>query len=416
MDVKNGWNQVVEREDVANLMNVIDEIQANVAEIQAIRRDIHAHPEVGYEVHRTADLVASKLEGWGLAVTRGIGRTGLVATLQHGTSDRAIGLRADMDALPMEESNIFSHRSTLAGAMHACGHDGHTAMLLGAAQYLAKHRHFDGTVQFIFQPAEEAGAGAQAMIDDALFTRFPVDAVFGVHNWPGIPAGHFAVRPGPIMASTSIFKITLRGAGCHGAMPHMGRDPVIAAAQLVSALQSIISRNKNPIESAAMSVTQIHGGEAYNVVPTDTWIGGTVRTFSDATLDVIEKRMRAMVDAIALAFDCQSEITFDRNYPPTVNDAEQTAMAVEVMRQLVGEDKVNASVDPTMAAEDFSFMLQARPGCYAFIGNGSGDHRSAGHGAGPCLLHNASYDFNDALLPIGSSYFVKLVERFLSEA
>lgn len=397
-------------------MALIDDIQENVAEIQAIRRDIHAHPEVGYEVHRTADLVAAKLAGWGLSVTRHIGKTGLVATLKNGTSQRAIGLRADMDALPMEESNLFSYRSTIAGAMHACGHDGHTAMLLGAARYLAKHRDFDGTVQFIFQPAEEAGAGAQAMIDDGLFERFPVDAVFGVHNWPGIPAGHFAVRPGPIMASTSIFKITLRGAGCHGAMPHMGRDPVITAAQLVSSLQSIVSRNKNPIESAAMSVTQIHGGEAFNVVPTDTWIGGTVRTFSDDTLDLIEKRMRAMVAAIALAFDCESEITFDRNYPPTVNDATQTALAVEVMRDVVGEDQVNASVDPTMAAEDFSFMLRARPGCYAFLGNGSGDHRSAGHGAGPCLLHNASYDFNDALLPVGSSYFVKLVQRFLQPA
>jgi len=397
-------------------MEVLDDIQANVAEIQAIRRDIHAHPEVGYEVHRTADLVASKLIGWGLSVTRHIGRTGLVATLKNGTSNRAIGLRADMDALPMQESNHFPYRSTVSGAMHACGHDGHTAMLLGAAQYLAKHRDFDGTVQFIFQPAEEGGAGAQAMIDDGLFERFPVDAIFGVHNWPGIPAGNFAVRPGPIMASTSDFKITLRGAGCHGAMPHMGRDPVIAAAQLVSSLQSIISRNKNPIESAAMSVTQIHGGEAFNVVPTDTWIGGTVRTFSDDTLDLLEKRIRAMAAAIALAFDCESEITFHRNYPPTVNDAEQTAFAVKVMQALVGEDKVNTSVDPTMGAEDFSFMLQARPGCYAFLGNGSGDHRSAGHGAGPCLLHNASYDFNDALLPIGSTYFVKLVQRFLNQA
>jgi hippurate hydrolase len=397
-------------------MEVLDDIQANVAEIQAIRRDIHAHPEVGYEVHRTSDLVASKLIGWGLAVTRHIGRTGLVATLKNGTSKRAIGLRADMDALPMQESNQFPYRSTVKGAMHACGHDGHTAMLLGAAQYLAKHRDFDGSVQFIFQPAEEAGAGAQAMIDDGLFERFPVDAIFGVHNWPGIPAGQFAVRAGPIMASTSDFKITLRGAGCHGAMPHMGTDPVIAAAQLVSSLQSIISRNKNPIESAAMSVTQIHGGEAFNVVPTDTWIGGTVRTFSDGALDMIEKRIRAMAAATALAFDCESEITFDRNYPPTVNDAEQTAFAVEVMQALVGEGNVNTSVDPTMGAEDFSFMLQARPGCYAFLGNGSGEHRSAGHGAGPCLLHNASYDFNDALLPIGSSYFVKLVQGFLNPA
>lgn len=389
-------------------------IDAKVDEIRAIRRDIHAHPEVGYEVHRTSDLVASKLEQWGLTVTRGIGRTGLVATLKRGTSARSIGLRADMDALPMQESNDFAHRSTVAGAMHACGHDGHTAMLLGAAQYLASNPDFDGTVHFIFQPAEEAGAGAQAMIEDGLFERFPVDAVFGVHNWPGIPEGHFGVRPGPIMASTSIFKITLRGAGCHGAMPHMGRDPLFTAAQLVTALQSILSRNKNPIDAAAMSVTQIHGGEAFNVVPTDAWIGGTVRTFSDETLDLIESRMRAIVSATALAYDCESEISFDRNYPPTVNDVAQTAFAVDVMREVVGDDKVNAAVDPTMAAEDFSFMLRARPGCYAFLGNGMGDHRTAGHGAGPCLLHNASYDFNDALLPVGARYFVRLAQRFLA--
>lgn len=394
-------------------MNLISEIQERANEIQIIRRDIHAHPEVGYDVHRTANLVAAKLEQWGLSVTRNIGKTGLVGTLRRGTSSRSIGLRADMDALPMQESNEFAHRSTVIGSMHACGHDGHTAMLLGAAQYLSSDDDFDGTVHFIFQPAEEAGAGAQAMIDDGLFERFPVDAVFGVHNWPGIPAGHFGVRPGPIMASTSLFKVTLRGAGCHGAMPHLGIDPVIAAAHLVTSLQSIITRNKSPIEAAAMSVTQIHGGEAQNVVPTDAWIGGTVRTFSDGTLDLIEQRMRSIVSATALAFGCESEIAFDRNYPPTVNDTAQTALAVEVMRELVGDANVDTAVDPTMAAEDFSFMLRARPGCYAFLGNGSGDHRTVGHGAGPCLLHNASYDFNDDLLPIGSSYFVKLVQRFL---
>ncbi|CAE6753671.1 Hippurate hydrolase [Paraburkholderia nemoris] len=396
-------------------MNLIDDILSRAAEIQTIRRDIHAHPEVGYDVVRTSELVAAKLEHWGLDVTRSVGRTGVVATLKRGTSARAIGLRADMDALPMQESNEFAHRSTIAGAMHACGHDGHTAMLLGAAQYLAADNGFDGTVQFIFQPAEEAGAGAQAMIDDGLFERFPVDAVFGVHNWPGIAAGNFGVRPGPIMASTSLFKITLRGAGCHGAMPHLGRDPVIAAAQLVTSLQSILTRNKNPIEAAALSVTQVHAGEAQNVVPTEAWLGGTVRTFSDETLDLIEDRLRAISSATALAFGCECDVVFDRNYPPTVNDATQTALAVEVMRELVGDGNVNASVDPTMAAEDFAFMLRAKPGCYAFLGNGSGDHRTPGHGAGPCLLHNSSYDFNDELLPIGSSYFVKLVHRFLSK-
>jgi amidohydrolase len=336
-----------------------------------------------------------------------------VGTLTRGSSTRAIGLRADMDALPVQEANTFAHRSTVAGAMHACGHDGHTAMLLGAAQHLAAHGTFDGTVNVIFQPAEEAGGGARAMIDDGLFERFPCDAVFGLHNWPGIPEGDFAVRPGALMASTSLFRITLRGAGCHAAMPHLGRDPVFAAGQVLSALQGIVTRNRNPIDGAVLSVTQIHAGEALNVVPTDAWLGGTVRTFSDETLDLIERRMKAVVAATASAFDCESEVDFERQYPATINDPAQTALAVEVMRELVGDEHVNATAEPTMAAEDFSFMLRAKPGCYAFIGNGSGDHRAVGHGAGPCLLHNASYDFNDALLPVGASYFVKLAERFL---
>lgn len=389
------------------------DIEALAPALKALRRDIHAHPELGYEVFRTSNLVARKLEEWGIEVTRGVGRTGVVGTLRRGTGTRSIGLRADMDALPMQETNTFAHRSTVAGAMHACGHDGHTAMLLGAARHLASHGDFDGTVHFIFQPAEEAGAGARAMIDDGLFERFPVDAVFGVHNWPGIPTGHFAVRPGPLMASTSLFKITLRGAGCHGAMPHLGRDPVIAAGHVLLALQSIVSRNKNPVEAAALSVTQIHAGEAQNVVPADAWLGGTVRTFTTAMLDLIESRLRAVVAATATAFDCEYEIAFDRNYPPTVNDPAQTAFAVEVMREVVSAEKVDPAVDPTMAAEDFSFMLKARPGCYAFLGNGMGDHREMGHGGGPCLLHNSSYDFNDELLTIGARYFVRLVERFL---
>lgn len=395
-------------------MKLLPEILAQSDALQRIRHDIHAHPEVGYEVHRTADLVASQLEAYGIAVTRGVGRTGLVGTLKRGNGSKSIGLRADMDALPMQESNTFAHRSTNQNAMHACGHDGHTTMLLGAAQYLAAHGDFDGTVQFFFQPAEEAGAGAQAMIDDGLFTRFPVDGVFGVHNWPGIPTGHFGVRPGAIMASTSSFKITLKGAGCHAAMPHTGRDPVFATAQLVSALQGVISRNKNPIEAAVLSVTQMHAGEVNNVVPTDAWVGGTVRTFSDAMIDMIERRVNLIAQNVAAAFECEATVQFDREYPPTINDAAQTAFAVEAMRAVVGDEAVNAEVEPTMAAEDFSFMLRAKPGCYAFLGNGTGDHRDVGHGGGPCLLHNASYDFNDALLPVGASYFVTLVQRYLT--
>ncbi|MCM2494971.1 M20 aminoacylase family protein [Burkholderia glumae] len=395
-------------------MKLIESIQADAAELQAIRRDIHAHPEIGYDVLRTAELVAARLEGWGYLVTRGVGRSGVVGTLRRGTSPRAIALRADMDALPVQEANDFAHRSTVAGAMHACGHDGHTAMLLGAARHLAREGEFDGTVQLFFQPAEEAGGGARAMIEDGLFARFPVDAVFGLHNWPGIAAGDFAVRPGPLMASTSLFRITLRGAGCHAAMPHLGRDPVFAAGQVLSALQGIVTRNRNPIEGAVLSVTQIHAGEAMNVVPTDAWLGGTVRTFSDATLGLIERRMRAVVAATAAAFECESEVEFTHQYPATVNDAAQTAFAAGVMRELVGDEHVDAAAEPTMAAEDFSFMLRERPGCYAFIGNGTGEHRAMGHGGGPCLLHNASYDFNDALLPVGASYFVRLVERFLA--
>jgi hippurate hydrolase len=394
-------------------MKLIESITANADELQAIRRDIHAHPELGYDVFRTAALVAARLEQWGFAVTPNVGRTGVVGTLTRGASARAIGLRADMDALPVQEANGFAHRSTAPGVMHACGHDGHTAMLLGAARHLAEHGRFDGTVHVIFQPAEEAGGGARAMIEDGLFERFPCDAVFGLHNWPGIAAGDFAVRPGALMASTSLFKIKLRGAGCHAAMPHLGRDPVLAAAHLLTALQGIVTRNRNPVEGAVLSVTQIHAGEALNVVPTDAWLGGTVRTFSEDMLDLIERRMRTIAASVSSAFDCECEVDFERQYPATINDPAQTALAVEVMRELVGEGHVNASVDPTMAAEDFSFMLNERPGCYAFLGNGSGDHRVPGHGAGPCLLHNASYDFNDALLPVGASYFVKLVERFL---
>ncbi|TDG03529.1 amidohydrolase [Paraburkholderia guartelaensis] len=395
-------------------MNLNSDIVNFSPEIEAIRRDIHAHPELGYEVHRTAEIVATRLEEWGVSVTRGVGKTGIVGTLTRGASKRAIGLRADMDALPMQELNDFPHRSTHQGVMHACGHDGHTAMLLGAARYLARSADFDGTVRFIFQPAEEEGAGARAMIEDGLFERFPVDAVFGLHNWPGIPAGHFGVRPGPLMASASLFRIELQGAGCHGAMPHLGHDPVFAAAQIITSLQSIISRNKNPIHAAALSVTQVHSGDAQNVVPNEAWLGGTVRTFSDEMLDLIENRVREIASATASALGCVSSVKFVRNYPATVNDHEYTTLAMGVMRELVGEDAVDGAIPPTMASEDFSFMLRAKPGCYAFIGNGTGDHRSLGHGAGPCLLHNGSYDFNDALLPIGSSYFVRLVERLLA--
>ncbi|SDD97864.1 M20 aminoacylase family protein [Paraburkholderia lycopersici] len=397
-------------------MKLIPEIQAAQGEIQGLRRTIHAHPELRYEETQTSDLVASKLAEWGIEVHRGMGRTGVVGVLKRGNGNRTIGLRADMDALPIEELNTFDHRSRNEGKMHACGHDGHTAMLLGAAQYLARHGQFDGTIVFIFQPAEEGGAGAKAMIEDGLFKQFPVDAVFGIHNWPGMPAGHFGVTEGPIMASSNEFRIEIRGVGSHAALPHNGRDPVFTAVQIANGLQSIITRNKKPLDTAVLSITQIHAGDAVNVVPNTAWIAGTVRTFTTETLDLIESRLRKIAGSTAEAYECSVDITFYRNYPPTVNSGAETKFAVEVMRDVVGTDHVDANVEPTMGAEDFSFMLLEKPGCYAFLGNGEGGHREAGHGTGPCMLHNASYDFNDQLLPVGSSYWVHLATRFLAQA
>jgi len=395
-------------------MYSIPEIEASHEEIKALRRTIHAHPELSYEEKKTSQLVAESLERWGVMVHRGIGRTGVVGVLTRGTSTRRIGLRADMDALPITEINTFEHRSKNAGRMHACGHDGHTAMLLGAAKHLAKHGKFDGTIVFIFQPAEEGGGGAKAMIKDGLFKQFPVDAVFGIHNWPGMPAGNFGVTEGTLMASSNAFRITVKGIGSHAAMPHNGRDPIFAALQIANGMQGIITRSKKPIDTAVLSITQIHAGDALNVIPDEAWIGGTVRTFTVETLDVIERRMRTIVESTAAAYECEAVLDFIRNNPPTINDVEQTRFAVSVMEEVVGKRQVNSSVEPTMGAEDFSYMLLARPGCYAFLGNGEGQHRDPGHGLGPCMLHNASYDFNDALLPIGSTYFVRLAERFLS--
>lgn len=396
-------------------MNLIPEIEADKTEIQEFRRHLHANPELGYDVHETADFVAARLTEWGIEVERGVGRTGLVGTLKRGRSLRAVGLRADMDALPIHETNDFAHKSKNPGKMHACGHDGHVAMLLGAAHYLSEHGDFDGIVHFIFQPAEEAGAGAQAMVDDGLFERFPVDAVFGVHNWPGLPEGTIGLRDGAIMASSNRFKITVRGTSCHAARPHTGRDSILAASQLVSSLQSIVSRNVSPLESVVLSVCQFHAGTADNVVPGEAVISGTVRTFGDKTTDFIEERLKAMSLATATGFGCEVKCDFVRYYPSTVNDVAQADFAAAVAAEVVGDAKVVKNVEPSMASEDFSFMLRARPGCYAFVGNGEGLHRDNGHGLGPCELHNSSYDFNDALLPVGASYFARLVERFLPQ-
>ncbi len=398
-------------------MQVIDTIAAQAAGIAAVRRDIHAHPELCFEELRTADLVAQNLADWGIPIHRGLGTTGVVGIVHGrdgGACGRAIGLRADMDALPMQEFNTFDHASRHSGKMHACGHDGHTAMLLAAAQHLAQHRDFDGTVYLIFQPAEEGGGGAREMIKDGLFERYPMEAVFGMHNWPGMAVGQFAVSPGPVMASTSEFKITIRGKGGHAAMPHTGIDPVPIACQMVQSFQTIISRNKKPVDAGVISVTMIHAGEATNVVPDSCELQGTVRTFTLEVLDLIEQRMRKIAQHACAAHDAQCEFEFVRNYPPTVNAPAEAAFARKVMASIVGEANVLAQ-EPTMGAEDFSYMLQALPGAYCFIANGDGDHRAMGHGGGPCTLHNPSYDFNDALIPLGATYWVRLAHEWLNQ-
>ena len=394
-------------------MLLIESILAEAAGIAALRRDIHAHPELCFEEVRTADLVARQLEAWGIEVHRGLGRTGVVGVIRNGSSPRGVGIRADMDALPIQEHNHFGHASRHAGKMHACGHDGHTAMLLAAAQYLARHRNFDGTVYLIFQPAEEGGGGAREMMRDGLFDRFPMEAIFGAHNWPGIPAGKIGVKTGPCFASSNEFKIVLRGKGCHGAMPHMGTDPVPAACQMVQAFQTILTRNKHPLDTGVISVTMIHTGEATNVIPESCEMQGTVRTFTTPVLDLIERRMRQIAQSTAEAFELECDFEFDRNYPPTINHDAESAFIRDIGMEVLGADNVQEFV-PTMGAEDFSYFLQEKPGCYFVIGNGDGTHRDGGHGLGPCTLHNPSYDFNDDLIPIGASLWVRVAERWLN--
>jgi hippurate hydrolase len=397
-------------------MRLLPEIVDSAPAIQAIRRDIHAHPELRFEEIRTAELVAETLTRWGVPIVRGLGKTGVVGRIDGDLGPgKMIGLRADMDALPLQEKNAFAHASQHQGKMHACGHDGHTAMLLGAAQYFSSHRDFAGSIIFIFQPAEEGGGGAREMIADGLFKQFPCDAVFGLHNWPGLAEGSFGVTSGPMMASSNEFTITIRGKGGHAALPHNSADPVLAGAQVVTALQSIITRNKRPVDAAVLSVTQFHAGETSNVIPDSALIGGTVRTFTNEVLDLIERRLSEVAKHVAEGFDCQADVVFTRNYPPTINHEHETQFAIGVMQDLVGTDKVNTRIDPTMGAEDFAFMLQAKPGCYVFLGNGDGDHRSTGHGMGPCHLHNPSYDFNDALIPVGVNYWVALAHKYLAK-
>ena len=380
-----------------------------IAELTKIRRDIHAHPELAFQEKRTADIVARELTAYGLEVHRGLAQTGVVGVLRKGSCQRAIGLRADMDALPLEEKSQLAHRSTHRGRMHACGHDGHTALLLGAARYLAENQDqidFDGTVYFIFQPAEEAEGGAEIMIADGLFRQFPMDAVYGLHNWPGIPAGEMAIMPGPVMAGTCAFEIKVRGHGCHAAMPNQGVDTLVVTSQLVLALQSVVSRNLHPCESAVVSVTQIHGGEAFNIIPDDAVLRGTIRTFKPEVQTLVEQAIERLCSGIANAFGARIDTHFDLRYPPTVNSTAETALCRQTAEALLGEDKVRKDELPSMGAEDFAFMLREKPGCYVWLGNGPG--------TGGCSLHNPHYDFNDDVLIYGISYWVRLVETALA--
>jgi amidohydrolase len=392
---------------------LIESIHASAPELVDLRRDLHAHPELGYQEHRTSELIAKTLSNWNIPVHRGLAKTGVVGIVRGGSSSRAIGLRADIDALPMTEHNTFAHASVNPGKMHACGHDGHVAMLLAAAKHLSSTRNFDGTVYLIFQPAEEGGSGAREMIKDGLFELFPMEAIFGVHNWPGIGVGQFALKSGPVFASGNKFKIVIRGKGAHAAMPQNGIDPIPIACQMVQGFQTIITRNKPPIEAAVISVTMIHAGEATNVVPDSCEIRGTVRTFTMEMLDLIERRMRLIAEATCQAFEANCEFEFGRYYPPTINHINETEFARTALVNVVGQQNV-LDFEPTMGSEDFSFYLLEKPGCYFVIGNGEGDHRIAGHSAGPCMLHNPSYDFNDALIPIGGGMWVRLIEEWFS--
>ncbi|MEQ8691897.1 MAG: M20 aminoacylase family protein [Pseudomonadales bacterium] len=377
------------------------------SEMRAWRHDIHRYPELMYEEHRTSDLIADCLLSFGLDVVRGVGKTGVVGSLHRGGSNSSIALRADMDALPIHEETCVPYRSRHDGKMHACGHDGHVAMLLGAAKHLAKNPKFNGTVHFVFQPAEEGGAGAQAMIDDGLFQDRSIDSVFGMHNWPGMSTGAFGTCPGPMMASYDTFEITIQGVGAHGAMPERSRDPIPVGALLISALQTIVSRNLAPSDAGVVSVTQLSAGDADNVIPGTLTMRGSARAFSVRDQDTIETRMRETVEGVCSAHGTCGVLQYDRIYPCLINTPSETEIACDAARSLVGADGVDSAMTPTVASEDFSFMLNAKPGCHIFVGNGLAE--------GGCLLHNARYDFNDDILTLGAAYWCALVERKLND-
>ena len=386
-------------------MPIVNRVADLHADITAWRRDIHMHPELQYDVHRTAGSVADKLKAFGCdEVVTGLGRTGVVGVI-HGKKDasgKTIGLRADMDALPIEEANDLPYKSTVPGKMHACGHDGHTAMLLGAARYLAETRNFSGTAVVIFQPAEEGGGGGKAMVDDGLMDRFGIEEVFGMHNYPGMPVGAFGIRPGPMMAAADALTIDIEGVGAHAARPHLGVDTVLVGAQIINALQSVVSRNVDPLKSAVVSICMFRAGNTDNVIPQTVQLRGTARSLAPEVRDLLEKRLPVVVESTAAAYGAKAKLTYKRGYPVLVNHEKQTEFAAAVASQIAGPDKVDTGLPPMMGAEDFSFMLNARPGAFIWIGNGT----SAG-------LHHPSYNFNDEAIPFGTSYWVKLVETAL---
>ena len=373
------------------------------AEMAAWRHDLHAHPETAFREHRTSERAAGILAGLGMEVHRGLAGTGVVATLRRGGGGRSIALRADMDGLPVQEASELPYRSQIPNAMHACGHDGHMAMLLGAARELAERGRFDGTVHFIFQPAEENEGGGRVMVEEGLFDRFPADAVFGLHNWPGADAGHIAVRPGPVMAAFDVFEVRVRGRGAHGATPHLAIDPVVAAAEMIGAFQTIVSRNVSPVEAAVVSVAQVQAGDTWNVIPEEARLRGSARYFRPDVGRALEEGIRRIAAGIASAFGATSIVDYQHRYPATVNEPAAAAMATRVAEEVVGAEQMVADAPPSMASEDFAFMLQARPGCYVWLGSGDGVR----------ALHSPGYDFNDAVLPVGAAYWVRLAETIL---
>lgn len=386
---------------------MLQALKARADEFVTLRRDIHAHPELGLKEFRTSGLIASRLEAWGYEVTRGLAGTGLVGQLRRGDGRRRLGLRADMDALPIHETNSFSHVSRHDGVMHACGHDGHTAMLLAAAQHIAQEMHFSGTLNLIFQPAEEHPGGARLMIEEGLFERFPCDAIFAMHNMPGVETGHLVFCEGPAMASSDDVTVTLTGTGGHGAQPHKANDTVVAASAIVLALQTIVSRNIDPLKTAVVTVGAFNAGRANNVIPASATLALSVRTLDRDVRDLLEQRIRALVTAQAESFGVKADIRYLRDYPVLVNTAAETQFARRVGVELLGPERVISQGQPNTGSEDFAFMLEHCPGSYLLIGNGDGE--------GGCMVHNPGYDFNDDALPVGAAYWALLVKRFLAD-